>query len=161
MTFQANNFSSLTFTNTDICCHIIWAEQAAIHITFSNQRHQQAILWLHKKYPEIIHQPSMTAHPFCHRLEAYCSGRSQNIIPGPIKSPFIDHGTKFQQRVWGIIDKIPYGETRTYSELAEELGNRNFARAVGQACNRNPLALIIPCHRVISNSKLICILFEQ
>ncbi len=58
-------------------------------------------------------------------------------------------GTSFQKKVWALIKKIPYGKTSSYSEIAQQLGNRNKARAVGNAANKNPLPLIIPCHRVI------------
>jgi methylated-DNA-[protein]-cysteine S-methyltransferase len=58
-------------------------------------------------------------------------------------------GDGFQQRVWKLIDAIPYGETSTYGELARELGDPSLARAVGSAVGRNPLSVIVPCHRVI------------
>ena len=61
-------------------------------------------------------------------------------------------GTDFQHGVWKCIQEIPYGETLTYGELAAQLGNRNKARAVGSAANKNPLPLVIPCHRVIGVS---------
>ena len=65
-------------------------------------------------------------------------------------------GTPFQQRVWHALRQIPYGATRTYGEIAAEIGNPRASRAVGMACNKNPLLLIIPCHRVIGvNGKLI------
>jgi AraC family transcriptional regulator of adaptative response/methylated-DNA-[protein]-cysteine methyltransferase len=58
-------------------------------------------------------------------------------------------------RVWSELRKIPYGETRTYSEIAEAVGNRKAVRAVARACATNPVALVNPCHRVIgSNGKL-------
>jgi methylated-DNA-[protein]-cysteine S-methyltransferase len=58
-------------------------------------------------------------------------------------------GDGFQRRVWTLIDQIPYGETTTYGELARELGDPSRARAVGAAVGRNPLSVIVPCHRVI------------
>lgn len=58
-------------------------------------------------------------------------------------------GDGFQQRVWKLIGAIPYGETSTYGELARELGDPSLARAVGSAVGRNPLSVIVPCHRVI------------
>ena len=64
-------------------------------------------------------------------------------------------GTPFQQRVWHALRQIPYGATRTYGEIAVEIGNPRASRAVGMACNKNPLLLIVPCHRVIgANGKL-------
>jgi len=58
-------------------------------------------------------------------------------------------GTPFQQRVWSQLCDIPYGETISYGELARRVGNANASRAVGLANGRNPIALIVPCHRVI------------
>jgi methylated-DNA-[protein]-cysteine S-methyltransferase len=58
-------------------------------------------------------------------------------------------GDEFQRRVWRLLNEIPYGETTTYGELAHELGDPSLARAVGSAVGRNPLSVIVPCHRVI------------
>ena len=58
-------------------------------------------------------------------------------------------GTVFQQQVWQALLTIPYGETRSYGEIAMQVGNPNGARAVGGACNANPLWIAVPCHRVI------------
>ena len=65
-------------------------------------------------------------------------------------------GTPFQQRVWRALQQIPYGTTRTYGEIAAAIGNPRASRAVGMACNKNPLLLIVPCHRVVGvNGKLV------
>ncbi len=61
-------------------------------------------------------------------------------------------GTPFQQRVWSALLKIPYGETRSYGELAAQLGNAKAMRAVGAANGRNPISIVAPCHRVIGAS---------
>ncbi len=63
--------------------------------------------------------------------------------------PLAPHGTAFQQRVWTASRTIPYGETRTYGELAAAIDSPNASRAVGMANHRNPIPIIIPCHRVI------------
>lgn len=63
--------------------------------------------------------------------------------------PLAPHGTAFQQRVWAALRAIPYGETRTYGELAAAIGSPNASRAVGMANHRNPISIVIPCHRVI------------
>jgi methylated-DNA-[protein]-cysteine S-methyltransferase len=63
--------------------------------------------------------------------------------------PVDARGDEFQRRVWGLIDRIPYGQTATYGELARELGGHVLARDVGAAAGRNPLAVIVPCHRVV------------
>ena len=62
-------------------------------------------------------------------------------------------GTDFQKAVWQELLRIPYGQTRTYSQIAAAIGNPNAARAVGQAVNRNPIWIAVPCHRVIGKSQ--------
>ncbi len=61
-------------------------------------------------------------------------------------------GTEFQKRVWRMLETIPYGETRSYREVAEAINARNAVRAVGAANGSNPLPIVIPCHRVIGSS---------
>jgi methylated-DNA-[protein]-cysteine S-methyltransferase len=61
-------------------------------------------------------------------------------------------GTDFQKKVWNALLEIPYGETRSYQEIAIRIGNPKAVRAVGGACNRNPIGIIIPCHRVIGKN---------
>ncbi|MDX9731585.1 MAG: methylated-DNA--[protein]-cysteine S-methyltransferase [Bdellovibrionales bacterium] len=65
--------------------------------------------------------------------------------------PLALEGTDFQKRVWERLSKIPYGETRAYKDIAKELKDPNASRAVGTANGRNPISLIIPCHRVIAS----------
>ena len=70
--------------------------------------------------------------------------------------PLNPTGTEFMQSVWKALEQIPYGETRTYKEIADAVGNPKASRAVGMANHRNPIPIIIPCHRVIgSNNKLV------
>lgn len=63
--------------------------------------------------------------------------------------PLAPEGTAFQRRVWGALREIPYGTTASYGEIAARIGNPRAAMAVGQANSRNPIPVIIPCHRVI------------
>ncbi len=65
-------------------------------------------------------------------------------------------GTEFQKKVWNELLKIPYGERKSYGEIAKNIGNPKAARAIGMACNKNKIPIIIPCHRVVgSNQKLV------
>lgn len=77
-------------------------------------------------------------------LDAYFAG-----TPGPVDFPLSPSGTEFQRRVWQILLTIPYGETVTYGTIAKQLGAGMSAQAVGQAVGKNPIAVIIPCHRVV------------
>ncbi len=65
--------------------------------------------------------------------------------------PVTPKGTAFQQRVWNLLGEIPYGETRTYGQLAIALGNEGAIRAVGLANGRNPISIVVPCHRVLGS----------
>ena len=70
--------------------------------------------------------------------------------------PLKPRGTVFQQQVWKALCDIPYGETRSYKQIAEAIGNPKAVRAVGMANNRNPLLIVVPCHRVVgANGKLV------
>lgn len=77
-------------------------------------------------------------------LEEYFSGKRKEFTFGTKM-----HGTPFCQKVWQRIMHIPYGSTATYGDIAKEIGSPGAARAVGTACNRNPLLLVVPCHRVV------------
>ena len=78
------------------------------------------------------------------QLEDYFSGKSIEF-----DLPLNPKGTEFQQKVWAELQRILYGETITYIELAVRLGDAKAVRAVGTANGRNPIAIVIPCHRVI------------
>lgn len=79
-----------------------------------------------------------------HWLDAYFAGNPTS--PDFSLSPA---GTVFQRRAWALLTEIPYGETVTYGQLAKRLGEHMSAQAVGQAVGRNPIAIIIPCHRCL------------
>ncbi|GAB77961.1 methylated-DNA-[protein]-cysteine S-methyltransferase [Austwickia chelonae] len=63
--------------------------------------------------------------------------------------PVASAGNEFSERVWALLRTIPYGTTTTYGALAEQLGNKALAQRVGQAVGRNPLSIVVPCHRVV------------
>ena len=67
--------------------------------------------------------------------------------------PFRLEGTEFQQKVWKEITRIPFGKTLSYAEIARKVGSPKAFRAVGQACNKNPCPILVPCHRVLSSQK--------
>ena len=83
----------------------------------------------------------------CKQLDDYFAGKRRNFeLP---LSP--QGGTPFQQTVWKQLQKIPYGQTISYAQLAQAIGNPKACRAVGSANGKNPIAIIIPCHRVIAS----------
>lgn len=128
---------------------VIWGVAAAdkiVHLSFDNNRHLEVCR-------------SLSCRPLNTTQHLIVETFLLDILQGkaaafPAHSPFIRCGTAFQQQVWRLLSHIPYGATRTYGDIAKDLGNAGLARAVGRACNRNPLPLIIPCHRVVSSSGL-------
>lgn len=80
----------------------------------------------------------------CTQLDEYFQGKRKQF-----DLPLGYEGTAFQQRAWRELQKIPYGETRSYADIAIAVGNPKAQRAIGQANNRNPIMIIVPCHRVI------------
>ena len=81
------------------------------------------------------------------QLNAYFSGRLQAF-----DLPLAAEGTEFQRRVWKALCKVRYGTTASYGDIATSVGNSAAARAVGMANGRNPIAIIVPCHRIIGSS---------
>jgi methylated-DNA-[protein]-cysteine S-methyltransferase len=112
-----------------------------------------AVLWENDdprrvRLEEMVEEP---LHPWIIRAENelkeyFQAERSVFSIPLDIR------GTHFQKQVWNALMGIPFGETRTYSELAKQLGDPKATRAVGAANRRNPISIIVPCHRVIGAS---------
>ena len=78
------------------------------------------------------------------QIEEYLRGERKSF-----DLPISASGTEFQQRVWNALKTIPYGKTVSYKDIAIAIGNEKSCRAVGMANNRNPISIIIPCHRVI------------
>lgn len=85
------------------------------------------------------------------QLDEYLKGERKTF-----RLPLNPKGTDFQKRVWKALCEIPYGETRSYKQIAETIGNPKAVRAVGMANHRNPLLIVTPCHRVVgADGKLV------
>ncbi len=96
------------------------------------------------------HTPSPVSDLANTQLQEYFSCKRKTF-----DFPLLLKGTPFQQAVWNCMREIPYGEVRTYGQIAAAIGKPGASRAVGQAANRNPIWIVIPCHRVIgSNQRL-------
>ena len=94
------------------------------------------------------HCPSPVSDLAAQQIAAYLAG-----IRREFDFPVSLSGTPFQMKVWDALLRIPYGETRTYGEIAASIGNPKAARAVGQAANCNPIWIAIPCHRVVGTNR--------
>ena len=81
------------------------------------------------------------------QLDEYFAGERREF-----DLPLAPVGNPFRQRVWSLLREIPYGQTRSYGDLARQLGDRNLAQAVGAANARNPVSIIVPCHRVVGSA---------
>ena len=93
------------------------------------------------------HDPSPVSERANAQLQEYFLGKRSSF-----DFPMKPAGTPFQLAVWNQLLQIPYGETRTYGQIAAAIGKPGAARAVGMACNRNPLWIAIPCHRVVGSN---------
>lgn len=89
--------------------------------------------------------------PYLHELDEYFAGDRREF-----SFPLDLRGTEFQLACWRALLKIPYGETRSYQDVARAIGHPHACRAVGMSNNRNPIAIVVPCHRVIASSGSLC-----
>lgn len=111
---------------------ILWENDDSTHVPITEDPHHTVLLETERQ------------------LNEYFSGKRQSFS---IKLDFT--GTEFQQAVWRALLTITYGETRSYGQIAQQIGHPKAVRAVGAAIGKNPIAIIVPCHRVIgSNGKL-------
>ena len=100
---------------------------------------------LRDEYPRAeIHRETGRRVDWVNALLAYLSGSQAEL-----NLPLDLAATAFQLRVWGELRRIPYGATRSYSQIAKRLGRPTAARAVARACATNPVSLVVPCHRVV------------
>jgi methylated-DNA-[protein]-cysteine S-methyltransferase len=92
-------------------------------------------------------RPGRAPAPFKKQLAEYFGGRSRRFRQA-IRLP---QGTDFEKKVWLALRDVPYGQTRTYKWLAEKVGRPGASRAVGQALSKNPIPIVLPCHRIIES----------
>ena len=116
-----------------------------------------AVLWEHEdakrvKLPILMqndHHPILEMAQI--QLQEYFAGKRQVF-----DLPLDFNGTDFQKKIWKALLSIPFGETRSYKQIAIQIGNENAVRAVGAANGKNPISIIAPCHRVVgANGKLV------
>ncbi len=96
-------------------------------------------------------QSSRLMRPYVRELEEYFAGKRREF-----SFPLDLRGTDFQLACWRALLAIPYGETRSYAAIARAVGKPKAFRAVGMANNRNPIAIVVPCHRVIASDGTLC-----
>jgi methylated-DNA-[protein]-cysteine S-methyltransferase len=123
---------------------LVAEDGAIVGLYMDLQRHRPQDIDLGQPDPR-----SREGEPFktaADQLEAYFAGDLTRFT-----LPLAPCGTQFQQRVWAALQDIPYGQTESYGELAERIGSPGAARAVGLANGKNPIGIVIPCHRVVGS----------
>ncbi|QWG51750.1 methylated-DNA--[protein]-cysteine S-methyltransferase [Bacillus mycoides] len=138
-------------THKNWCLHIAATENGLCFIGSQDENFEELNTWASKKLPQhtFIQNPDYL-QTYTKELIEYLETKLETFT-----IPIDVYGTAFQLAVWNTIREIPYGETHSYSEIAERIQKPNAVRAVGTAVGANPLLITIPCHRVIGkNGKL-------
>ena len=119
-------------------------------VTFVEEGGALLAVTTHRSYEGVEQETALIKEAY-QQLSEYLKGERKEF-----DLPLNPKGTDFQKRVWRALCDIPYGETRSYKQIAEAIGNPKAVRAVGMANNRNPITIVVPCHRVIgADGKLV------
>jgi len=128
-------------------------EKGVRHLEYLDRRSLKRAIASHApENPGATWEPSVRAlRPLADMLEQYFSGGAKHL-----RVPLDTAGSEFDHKVWRALLEIPYGETRSYGDIAKAIGEPRAARAVGLACQKNPVTILVPCHRVIgADGKLV------
>lgn len=117
---------------------------SVIYLGFADHEFREALLAKVARLGPVAEPVGVVVARLRDQLEAYAEGRRTTF-----DVPFRLHGSPFEQRVWAALQRIAFGETRSYGQLATALGDPNLSRAVGRANGANPISILVPCHRVI------------
>ena len=118
------------------------SRKGLIKVALGEEGMTSLVAFVRRWFPD--HQIIPSVLDSANQIEAYLEGKLKKFgIPLDLK------GTDFQKQVWRATKKIPFGQTRTYGQIAKEIGRDGAARAVGGALGCNPVALVVPCHRVL------------
>ena len=124
--------------------------EKGLHSVFLGKQSNELMKTLELKFPEV--QEMSKAHAFFKDTQSLVD--YANFKTDRYTGPLDLQGTLFQKEVWNLLQKIPFGETMTYSGVSKQLGRAKAYRAVAQACGANSLPLVIPCHRVVGQKGL-------
>lgn len=128
--------------------YIAKTEKGLCYISSPGDSFSELSVYIQKRFPAaIMEQNDHLLSGFKQELSAYLDGSQLEF-----SSPADIAGTAFRKQVWETLQKIPYGQTVTYSEIAEQIGKPSAVRAVASAIGANPLLIAVPCHRVISKN---------
>jgi methylated-DNA-[protein]-cysteine S-methyltransferase len=137
-------FGNMIIVSDGTAINAVYLEKADIGLTGSTNQADIGLDGLNNQAIKLTDEAAS-------QLNEYFSGNRRRF-----DVPLHPHGTPFQQSVWDALLSIPYGDTRSYKQVAQMIGKPDASRAVGMANNKNPIMIIIPCHRVIgSNGSLV------
>lgn len=128
---------------------IFFSSKGIVYLSVSNENEEDIVNFVKVKFRQAS-KVNSEEYSFHEQIIEYLNGRRKSF-----SLPLDLRGTDFQKKVWNELIKIPYGETRTYKDIARSINVPQGYRAVGNALNKNPVLIVIPCHRVIgSDGKL-------
>lgn len=128
--------------------HLMATEEGICYIGSQNAPFEEACAWASAKKPKLVLvRDDNKLEPYEKAIARYLDG-----LPLPIDMRLSIKGTPFQEAVWQALREIPYGESRSYSQIADMIGKPAAVRAVGTAIGANPVLIAVPCHRVIGKN---------
>jgi len=141
--------SGFTLFDTDIGrCAIAWREAGIVGVQFPEGSDNKSRARLARRFPDLAETaPPAEIAAIIAQVRALLAGEPVNLSDAPLDLSTVE---PFERRVYEIARIIPPGQAMTYGEIAERLGDKQLARAVGQAMGRNPFPIIMPCHRVLA-----------
>lgn len=136
------------FTHNDWKIYIAATKNGLCFVGSQKETLNELIEWATKRFTNVeLVENNHTLEPYMNEIKEFLEGNRQHF-----SIPMDFHGTPFQLAVWNALFEIPFGETKTYAEIASKIHNPKAVRAVGSAIGKNPLLIIIPCHRVIGKN---------
>ena len=143
---RAGNEDSYAITDCELGVMVARTKRGICSVTFGADN-ATLLDALEKEFPNAeIAEDAEDLKTAVDAILKYLEGKTKRLV-----LPLDLQATAFQMQVWDFLRKIPYGETRSYSQVAEALGDKKKVRAVAQACAKNRVAVVIPCHRVVAS----------
>lgn len=129
-------------------CGVVWGERGILGLQLPEASDAKARARIARRFPDASEAPPPApVKGAIDRIVALMEGEPADLSAVPLD---MDNVSEFDRRVYAIARKIPAGKTLTYGEIAEELGDKLLSRDVGQAMGKNPLPIVVPCHRVVA-----------
>ncbi len=140
-----------SISQTKRTCHYFYQTPIGKIQIVADEQHLYAISYRDRASESSIEKENEVIRQTIHQLKEYFEGKRKEF-----NLPLAPQGTPFQQKVWQALLAIPYGQTRSYGQIAAAIGKPQACRAIGMTNHRNPIAIVIPCHRVIgANGKMV------